>query len=180
MRPAAPLLLATVLLMAPLGAAAAPADDLSQHDRRQIADLAQRYLERRADKVTNVPQSSGFGIPTTDRMAAELRNDEIKLERRRQRWIARGGAGYSHAQVATELKRVTVANDGSVIAHVSERTELYFADSHTFQHTTFGFGHVLIFDRTAAGWALATATLPPRTKCGVPPETQFCGYSRER
>lgn len=180
MRLATPLLVATLLFTAPLGAAAAPPGDLPQHDRRLIADLAQRYLQHRADKVTNTPQPPGFGVPTTDRMAAELRNDEIKLERRRHRWIAIGGSGYSRAQVMTNLRRVAVTHDGSVVAQVHEHTALYFAGSNTFKHSSFGYTHVLVFNRTTTGWALATATRPPRTKCGLPPLTQFCSPSSER
>ena len=76
---------------------------------------------------------------------------------------------------------VAVAADGSVVAHVQEVTELYFQDGRSsVDHTTYGMTHVLIFDRTATGWVLATATRPPGTKCGVPPETEFCGQWSQR
>jgi hypothetical protein len=179
MRSAAVLLAFTSLLALP-AASAAPAH-LPDHDRRQLADLSQRYLQHRADKVTNGPQISGFGVPTTAALATRLRADEIKLEARRIRYRTHPGLGYSRAQTRTSLKRVAVAADGSVVAHVQEVTELYFQDGRSsVDHSTYGMGHVLIFDRTAAGWVLATATRPPGTKCGLPPETQFCGHWSER
>ncbi|MFS8103193.1 hypothetical protein LFM09_39300 [Lentzea alba] len=177
MRPA---LLAVIALLL-LAASAAPAH-LSDHDRRTIADLAQRYLQHRADKVTNVQQTAGFGIPTTGALTAQLRTDEIKLEARRQRISALPFGGYSHAETSTDLKRVHLTEDGSVVAHVRELTALYFEESATIDNTSFSMTHVLIFARTATGtgWALATATFPPGSKCGIPPETQFCGHMSDR
>lgn len=181
MRPATPLLVATLLLTAPVGAAAAPSGDLPEHDRRQIADLAQRYLQHRADKVTNTPQPPGFGVPTTERMAAELREDEIRLVARRNRYLELGGSGFSRTEVTTALRRAEVAPDGSVVVHVQEVTALYYArDDYTYPNTSYSLTHVLVFDRTTAGWALATDTRPPGTSCKVPAETEFCDRSGER
>jgi hypothetical protein len=171
---------AVLLVSALLPAASAAPVHLPDHDRRAVADLAQRYLQHRADKVTNGPQTSGFGIPATDALAAELRTDEAKLEARRTRLVSLPGGGYSRAEVQTRLRRVNVAEDGNVVAHVHELTALYFEGSQAFSHTSYAMTHVLIFERTAAGWTLATATRPPGTKCGMPPETQFCGHMSER
>jgi hypothetical protein len=181
MRSATPLLVATLLLTVLVGAAAAPADDLPEHDRWQIADLAQRYLQHRADKVTNTPQPPGFGVPITERMAAELHDDEIRLVARRNRYLELGGSGFSRAEVRTNLRRAEVAPDGSVVVHVQEVTELYYArDAYTYRNTSFSLTHVLVFDRTTTGWALATDTRPPGTTCKVPAETEFCDRSGER
>ena len=181
MRPAVPLLVTTLFLTAPLGAAAAPTDDLPQHDRQLIADLAQRYLQHRADKVTNTPQPPGFGVPTTERMAAELHEDEIRLVARRNRYLELGGSGFARAHVTTYLRRAEVAPDGSTVVHVQEVTALYYArDGYPYPETSFSLTHVLVFDRTTAGWALATDTRPPGTACKVPAETEFCDRSGER
>lgn len=182
MRPATPVLLAVLSLMAPLGAAATPTKgDLPEHERQLIADLARRYLQHRADKVTNTPQPPGFGVPTTERMAAELHDAEIRLVARRNRYLELGGSGFSRAEVATDLSRAEVAPDGSVVVHVQEVTELYYAtDAYPYPNTSFSLTHVLVFDRTATGWALATDTRPPGTRCKIPAETEFCDRSGER
>jgi hypothetical protein len=169
-------LLAPVLLAA---ASAAPAH-LPADDRRQLADLTQRYLERRADKITVRPQEAGFGVPTTEAFAARLRVDETKLADRRARYATFTLGGYSHAKVRTELTQVVVAQDGSAVVHVQEVTELHFGKPAGVTHSTFGTGHVLVFDRTPAGWALAAAMHPPGSVCKIPPETQFCGIHSER
>ena len=174
MRSAAVLLTALFLL----GASAAPGH-LAAHDRRQLEQLAQHYLQRRADKVTAVPRTPGFGVPVTRALAAELRVDEAKLDRRRERHEKLPHGGYSRAKVTTELKRTTVDPDGSVVVHLHEVTDLYFAKSSTFDHTSYGMPHVLVFERGPAGWVLAAATRAPGSKCGLPPETQFCGHLSE-
>jgi hypothetical protein len=169
-------LLALALLLA---SSAAPAQ-LPDRERRRIADLAQRYFQHRADKVTNNAQTSGFGVPTTDALAAELRTHEVKLEARRARLSTLPFGGYSHAEVRTSLRRLDADQDGTVVAQVHELTALYFEESNSVTHTSYSMPHVLIFNRTATGWSLATATRPPGTKCGLPPETQFCGHLSER
>lgn len=172
-------LLVVLVIPALLAASAAPAD-LPADDRRQLETLTQRYFEHRADKVTARPQTPGFGVPTTEAFAAQLRVDEAKLAARRERLGGLPYGGYSRAQVGTELTRVVVSGDGSAVVHVQEVTELHFTKSAGVTHTAFGMGHVLVFDRTPSGWVLATATTPPGSVCKVPPETQFCGYASER
>ncbi|MCR3753392.1 hypothetical protein [Lentzea californiensis] len=171
-----------VLLLVPVlpaAASAAPAH-LPADDRRQLGALTQRYFEHRADKVTTRPQAPGFGVPTTEAFAARLRIDETRLADRRARYGTSTPGGYSHAKVGTELTRVVVAQDGSAVVHVREVTELHFAKPVGVTHSTFAMGHVLIFDRTPAGWTLAAATRPPGSVCKVPPETQFCGIHSAR
>ena len=169
-------LLAPVLVAA---ASAAPAH-LPADGHRQLADLTQLYLERRADKITTRPQAPGFGVPTTEAFATRLRVDETKLADRRARYSASTLGGYSHAKVRTEPDRIVVAQDGSAVVHVREVTELHFGKPAGVTHSTFATGHVLIFDRTPAGWALAAAMHPPGSVCKIPPETQFCGIHSER
>lgn len=143
MRSAIPLLVATSFLTALLGAAAAPTTGaLPEHERRLIADLAQRYLQHRADKVTNTPRPPGFGVPTAERTAAELHDDEIRLVARRNRYLA--------------------------------------TDAYACPNTSFSLTHVLVFDRTITGWALATDSRPPGTTCKIPAETEFRDRSGER
>lgn len=171
-----------VLLLVPVwlaGASAAPAH-LPADDRRQLEALTQRYFERRADKITTLPQAPGFGVPTTEAFAAQLQIDEARLADRRARYGTFTLGGYSHAKVGTELKRVVVAQDGSAVVHVQEVTELHFAKPGGVTHSAFGMGHVLVFDRTPAGWTLAAAMHPPGSVCKVPPETQFCGVHSAR
>lgn len=175
MRPAALFLLIVVLT----AASTAPAH-LPDHERQQIAELAQRYLQHRADKVTNSPQVAGFGVPTTDALAAGLRGDERKLRARNALYSSLPGRGYSRAAVSTTLRRLRVDPDGSVVAHVREVTELYFARTGPVTHSTFSITTVLVFNRTASGWVLAAAIRPPGTECGMPAETQFCGHLTER
>ncbi|SER52548.1 hypothetical protein SAMN05216188_112113 [Lentzea xinjiangensis] len=177
MRPAVVLLL---VLTAVLPAASAAPVHLPGHDRREVEQLAQRYLQHRADKVTAVAQTAGFGVPTTDRLAAELRTDEARLAARRERHGDLPHGGYSRADVRTSVRRLTVDPDGSVVAHVRELTSLYFVKSNAVPHTSFSMSHVLVFQRTRAGWTLAEATVPPGAQCGIPPETQFCGPASER
>ncbi|MFD4674723.1 hypothetical protein ACFWNN_33715 [Lentzea sp. NPDC058450] len=175
MRPVVVLLTAALLL----GASAAPRQ-LAAADLHEIERLAQRYFERRADKVTNVPWQQCFGVPTTESFADRLRIDEAKLERRRERQKSLPHAGYSRAEVTTTLKRVQADPDGSVVIHLYERTDLHFEKSTTFDYSSYGMPHVLIFTPSAAGWVLAASTRAPGAKCGMPPETQFCGYLSER
>lgn len=162
-----------------LGSSAAPAH-LPDQDRRQIAELAQRYLQHRADKVTNSPQIAGFGVPTTDALAAVLRDDERKLRGRNALYSSGPNRGYSRAEVSTTLRRLVVDSDGSVVVHVTEVTDLHFTRTGPVPYSSFSAGTVLVFDRTATGWVLAAAMRPPGTKCGMPAETQFCGHLTER
>ncbi|MFC3893738.1 hypothetical protein ACFOWZ_19870 [Lentzea rhizosphaerae] len=175
MRPAALFLLIVVLT----AASTAPAH-LPDHERQQIAELAQRYLQHRADKVTNSPQVAGFGVATTDSLAAGLRDDERKLRARNALYSSLPGRGYSRAVVSTTLRRLHVDPDGSVVVHVREVTELHFARTGSVTHSTFSMTTVLVFDRTATGWVLAAAIRPPGTACGMPAETEFCGHLTER
>jgi hypothetical protein len=175
MRPAALFLLIVVLT----AASTAPAH-LPDHERQQIAELAQRYLQHRADKVTNSPQVAGFGVPTTDALAANLRDDERKLRARNALYSSLPGGGYSRAAVSTTLRRLVVDGDGSVVVHVREVTELHFARTGPVLHSSFSMTTVLIFNRTATGWVLATAIRPPGTACGMPAPTEFCGHLTER
>jgi hypothetical protein len=170
---------AVVLLLSALlpAASAAPAH-LDDQDRRRLEDLTQRYFERRADKITAREQTPGFGVPTTEAFAVQLRLDEARLAGRRERLGTLPSGGYSRAQVGTELTRVAVSGDGSAVVHVREVTDLYFEKSGGVTHTGFAMPHLLIFDRTPTGWVLATATRPPGSVCKVPPETQFCGSER--
>ncbi|PWK89292.1 hypothetical protein C8D88_102565 [Lentzea atacamensis] len=175
MRQAAVLFVLVLLL-----AASAAPRHLSPHDQRQIEEMAQRYLQHRADKVTNRHQTPGFGVPTTDALAAELRTDETRLGARRTMLGSLGFGGYSRAEVNTSLLRLNVPNGGGVVVHLRELTHLYFERSRSVTHTSYGMTHVLIFNSTTTGWVLAVATRPPHSKCGLPPETQFCGPLSER
>ncbi|SDL47393.1 hypothetical protein SAMN04488074_111103 [Lentzea albidocapillata subsp. violacea] len=175
MRSAAVLLAAAFLL-----AASAAPKQLADDDRRRIEQLAQRYFERRADKVTSLPWRPGFGVPTTEALAAQLSVDEARLERGRERRGAFPDGGYSRAHVTTTPRRVQVDQDGTVVLHLHEHTDLYFEKSTTVDHTGYGMPHVLIFTPSAAGWVLAAAMYPPGSVCKVPPETQFCGSRSER
>jgi hypothetical protein len=167
-----------LLLSALLSAASAAPAHLHDQDRRQLEALTQRYFERRADKITSREQTPGFGVPTTEALAVQLRLEEAKLADRRERLGALPHGGYSRAQVGTDLTRVEVSGDGSAVVHVQEVTDLHFEKSDGVTHTSFGMPHVLIFDRTPAGWVLAAATRAPGSVCKVPPETQFCGSER--
>ena len=177
MRPAVLLLVSALLL-----AASAAPKHLEEHERHRIEELAQTYFQRRADKVTNVGQVAGFGVPTTEPLAARLRIDEAKLEGRRARYSSYPYGGFSRANTRTTLKRLNVAEDGSVVVHVREVTELFSVPSATkyVNKSTFAMTHVLIFNRTTTGWVLAAATRPPGSVCGYPPETEFCGHWSER
>ena len=175
MRPAA-----LLLLFALLTAASAAPRHLPDEERRQIAELAQRYLQHRADKVTNSPQIAGFGVPTTDALAAVLRDDERKLRGRNALYSSLPGGGYSRAEVGTTLHRLVVDPDGSVVVHVREVTHLHFAKFENVTNSSFGLSTVLVFNRAATGWVLAGAMRPPGAACGLPAETEFCGHLTER
>ncbi|WP_394616079.1 hypothetical protein JNUCC0626_41260 [Lentzea sp. JNUCC 0626] len=172
-----PVVLLVVLLV--LASSAAPRQ-LATTDLRGIEQLAQRYFERRADKVTNLAWQPGFGVPTTETFAAQLRVDEAKLERGRERRRAFPTGGYSRARVTTTPRRTHVDHDGSVVMHLYEVTDLYFEKSPTFNYSSYGMAHVLIFSPSADGWLLAASTRAPGAVCKVPPETQFCGHGSER
>ncbi|GLY54781.1 hypothetical protein [Lentzea sp. NBRC 102530] len=167
-------LLVTVLLSA---ASAAPGQ-LAADDHRQLAALTRAYLERRADKITVLPPAPGFGVPTTEAFAARLRTDEARLAARRARLDALPFGGYARAEVGAELTRVAVGGDGSAVVHVQEVTHLYFEEPGGVPRSSFGFGHVLVFERAPEGWLLADAMPTPGSVCKVPPETQFCGSER--
>lgn len=175
MRPTAVLFVSALLT----AASTAPAD-LPDQDRQQIAELAQRYLQHRADKVTNSPQVAGFGVPTTDALAAVLRDDERKLRGRNALYSSGPNRGYSSAEVSTTLRRLAVDPDGSVVVHVREVTDLHFTRTGPVTNSSFSTTTVLVFNRTATGWVLAVAMRPPGSACGMPAETQFCGHLTER
>lgn len=178
MRSAVVLLLPALLLTLP--AASAAPRHLPDHDRHQIEQLIHRYFQHRADKVTNVSQTTGFGVPTTDELAAELHTHEVKLEARRTRLSSLPFGGYERAEVHTTPRRLHLDQDGTVVAHVHELTHLYFEDMASVTHTSYSMPHVLIVNRAQSGWVLAAAMRPPGAKCGLPPETQFCGHLSER
>ncbi|MFI6096758.1 hypothetical protein ACIA8G_14450 [Lentzea sp. NPDC051213] len=175
MRSAAVLLVSALLLAASAGPGRLP-----DHERRQIEELARSYFQHRADKLTNSPQVSGFGVPTTEAFAAQLRIDESKLHARRERHNSYSPGGYySHAKARITLRRVVVDPDGSVITHIREETALHYREFGGVTHSSFAMTHVLIFNRTAHGWVLAAAMQPPGAVCKLPPNTQFCGRLSE-
>ncbi|MGI5505196.1 hypothetical protein [Lentzea sp. CA-135723] len=169
-----------LLVVAALPAASAAPRHLAADDHRQLDALTQVYLERRADKITVRPPAPGFGVPATEEFAARLRTDEAKLAARRARLGALPFGGYARAEVGTELTGVAVGGDGSAVVHVQEVTHLYFEEPGGVPRSSFGFGHVLVFERAPEGWVLADATPAPGSVCKIPPETQFCGYGSER
>ncbi|MGW6936571.1 hypothetical protein ACWGE0_41410 [Lentzea sp. NPDC054927] len=160
-----------VVLLAPLllGASATPGT-LSEPDRSQIAGIAQRYLENRAQKVTTGPQTPGFGVPVTPALAAKLDVHEAKLDAAR-RLPAR--TRYRSAEIRTRVDRFDVDQNGkAVVVRVHEHGELYFVDAGTVQYTGYGLPHLLTFSRGNEGWVLADVALGHYKHCALLPETQ--------
>jgi hypothetical protein len=167
MRSAVVLLVSALLL----GGSATPRT-LADPDRTQIADIAQRYLENRARKVTTGPQTPGFGVPVTPALAAKLQIHEAKLDAARtSRPLTR--TRYLYAEIKTHLDRFDVDQNGrGVVAHVHEHGELYFASPGTASFTGYGLPHLLTFSRADEGWVLADVALGHYKHCTLLPETQ--------
>ncbi|NKE58964.1 hypothetical protein FXN61_19975 [Lentzea sp. PSKA42] len=164
---------AVVLLVSALllGGSATPRT-LADPDRTQIADIAQRYLENRALKITTGPQTPGFGVPVTPALVAKLQIHEAKLDAdRTSRSLTR--TRYLSAEIRTRVDRVDVDQSGRVVvAHVQEHGELYFATPGTAPSTGYGLPHLLTFSRVDEGWILADVTLGHYKHCALLPETQ--------
>ena len=125
---------AVVLLVSALalGASAGPTV-LGDPDQRQIAGIAQRYLENRAQKVTTGPQAPGFGVPVTPALAAKLDVHEAKLDAARR---SPTRTRYRSAEIKTHVDRFDVDQNGkAVVVRVHEHGELYFDDAGTVQYT---------------------------------------------
>ncbi|MDX8030792.1 hypothetical protein SK803_11250 [Lentzea sp. BCCO 10_0856] len=161
-----------VVLLVPalaLGASAGPIV-LAGPDQRQIAGIAQRYLENRARKVTTGPQTPGFGVPVTPALAAKLDVHEAKLDAARR---SPARTRYRSAEIKTRVDRFDVdQNRRVVVARVHEHAELNFTDAGTTQYTGYGLPHLLTFNRTNEGWVLADVALGHYKHCALLPETQ--------
>ncbi|MFJ5993421.1 hypothetical protein [Lentzea sp. NPDC092896] len=164
MRTTAVLLVAAALL----GASATPVA-LAEADQGELLGIAQRYLHARAQKVTTGPQTPGFGVPVTPELATRLAVHEVKLEAARVSARTR----YRAAVVETRAERWDVDQTGrTVVAHVYEHAELYFAEAGTVPFTGYGLPHLLTFRRTGEGWVLADVALGHYKHCALLPETQ--------
>ncbi|MFD4643800.1 hypothetical protein ACFWN2_41280 [Lentzea sp. NPDC058436] len=160
-----------VVLLVPAllaGASAAPAH-LPDDDRSQIAELAHTYLQRRAAKVTDEPQVSGFGVPAAPALATRLAGHEAALGAARASAVTR----YRTAVVRTRAERFHADQTGrTVVARVHEHTELHFAEPSPVPHTAYGLSHLLTFARDGKGWVLTDVALGHYKHCALLPETQ--------
>lgn len=171
MRQAVPSTVMAALIFACAAAAATPAT-LAEHDKTEIAALAQRYLENCAVKVTTGPQTPGFGVPLTPALAVKLRDHETKLEDARTS-SSRQRTRYRAARIETRVDRFDVdQNRRTAVARVQERGELFFERPGTAEATVYGMSHLLTVQRTEDGWVLADVALGYYKHCALLPETQ--------
>lgn len=143
----------------------AAATELSAAEKGQLAQIAETYLQRRADAVT-ISGSQGLraGAPLelTAQAADEL-GGEIAALQDQARTHAERGSEFSRAEVTVVPGKSTVRGDTVTLA-VEEETRLYFPDvqeGDEITHTTYLLPHTLTFQRAEDGaWKLADDQTP--------------------
>ncbi|MFZ3498276.1 hypothetical protein ACODT5_34485 [Streptomyces sp. 5.8] len=139
--------------------------ELPAAEKGHLAQIADTYLQRRADAVT-LSRSQGVGdaapLALTAQAADEL-GGEIAALQDNARALEERGSGFSHAEVTVTSGKSTVRGDTATLA-VEEETRLYFADiqeGDAITHTSYVLPHTLTFKRAADGaWKLADDRTP--------------------
>ncbi|PWK91372.1 putative amidase-like protein [Lentzea atacamensis] len=143
-----------------LGASPAAADsgEITADDRARLTSLAQRYLQDRADRLTDgdgLTTQRLTTVPTGTSVEAKLAKDRTAIDARRS-LLRKVNGGHHRAEVA--LLDVTFEARGSTVdVAFTEHTKLYFVRTYpgapTFEE--YGLQRRLSFTSTASGWLLA-------------------------
>lgn len=129
-------------------------------DKSQLAQIADAYLQRRADAVTlsrtqtlRAPAPLALTAQAADVLGGEITALQANATKLEKRW-----SGFSRAEVTVIPGKGTVSGDTATLA-VEEETRLYFPDTKpgdAITHTSYLLPHTLTFKRAAGGaWKLA-------------------------
>ncbi|MFF9397915.1 MULTISPECIES: amidase domain-containing protein [unclassified Streptomyces] len=156
--------LAATLLSAGTTASADSADQPStMPDSDQLSQLAERYLQQRADAVTTNPVRLGSAdvlSAVTGPMRAELQSDLAALARKGNVYKKADG-GYTHAEVDVTVLDTTTNGD-TTTSHITEdgRLHLPFTAAEVAdgapEYEEYSVPHTLTFTRDTSGaWLLS-------------------------
>ncbi|MFZ3492258.1 amidase domain-containing protein [Streptomyces sp. 5.8] len=134
-------------------------------DKSQLAQIADTYLQRRADAVTlsrtqtlRAPAPLALTAQAADVLGGEITALQANATTLEKRW-----SGFSRAEVTVIPGKGTVSGDTATLA-IEEETRLYLADvkeGATITYTTYVLPHTLTFKRAADGaWKLADDQTP--------------------
>ncbi|MER7761926.1 amidase domain-containing protein [Streptomyces sp. NPDC097619] len=169
--------------MAPPSSQAAEAE-LPSAEKGQLAQIADAYLQQRADAVTtSAAQSRRAAAPLalTAQASKEL-GGEIAALRENAQAIEGRWSGFSRAEVTVIPGKGTVSGDTATLS-VEEETRLYFPDikeGDQITHSSYVLPHTLTFKRSADGaWKLAEDETPENSGPALPTQLKDPGPINE-
>ncbi|MCJ0869295.1 hypothetical protein [Streptomyces sp. AP-93] len=158
-------MLASLLLGMALPVSQAAATELPAAEKGHLAQIADAYLQRRADAVT-LSRSQGLRAAAPLALTAQAADElggEIAALQDNARALEERWSGFSHAEVTVIPGKGTVSGDTATL-EVEEETRLYFPDvqeGDAITHTSYVLPHTLTFKRAVDGaWKLADDQTP--------------------
>ncbi|MGA4799260.1 amidase domain-containing protein [Streptomyces lavendulocolor] len=129
-------------------------------DTAQLSEIADSYLQKRADAVTvtGAAQRRGLSAPqnVTDELAGVIEEDFAALADQ-GRVLKEVNGGYTRAEVDVTVDSTAVTGDTATV-EVTEDTRLYYPDVHPDEpeYEEYSLPHTLTYTRAAdGGWLLA-------------------------
>lgn len=140
----------------------------------ELSDLAQRYLQYRADRLAS-ESSAAQGITAVeigDRFAGKLASEISAIDARRD-LLRKVNGGHKRAEVTISGVEETTLHGGTIELKATEHAKLHFArtypDAPTFEE--YSLRHRFVFERRGNRWVLQE-TSPELAVGELAPDTQ--------